>query len=81
MRREPKPRLYTEREAEIIGRRSVCYTEGHDLVLSSMSGGVQGITEAEARALGVMVAACDKIKCRRCDVAFTATYPEIGQEQ
>jgi hypothetical protein len=78
-----KARTYSEAEAIMLGRRKVCYTEGHRIIepdLTSRSGGVQGITEAEARKLGVHVAASDQFICRRCDAIFTVTYPEIGQE-
>lgn len=72
-------RLYTESEAEIIGRRLVCYVEGHRLRVKfdeGLRGGMQGGSRN-----GVTIpAACDEISCRRCDVVFTATYPPIGQE-
>jgi hypothetical protein len=72
-------RIYTEREAEIYGRRRVCYREGHKLSVllnKGFSGGVQG-APAGGR---VAPAACDEITCDRCDVTFAATYPPIGQE-
>jgi hypothetical protein len=72
-------RIYTEKEAEILGRRRVCYAEGHKLRVGfdeNLRGGVQG----GSRDRGQVPAACDAIGCRRCDVTFTATYPPIGQE-
>mgnify|MGYP001608437850 CR=1 FL=1 len=66
-------KVYSEREAEMHGRRRVCYYEGHDVRIElrdgSMRGGVQGIN-----------AVCDEITCNRCDGVFTVTYPPIGQE-
>lgn len=72
-------RLYTENEAKILGRRLVCYAEGHKLsalIDRGVSGGVLGGNPRS----GTMSAACDEISCGRCDVTFTATYPPIGQE-
>jgi hypothetical protein len=81
MFKRPAPKVYTEAEAELYGRRRICWANGkHDLVTSTGNGGVQGISHAEARRRGVSVAACDQVKCRVCDVAFEASYPEIGQE-
>jgi len=60
---------FTRREAIILGRRDICYKEGHDLRVANMDyrgGGIQGEN-----------AACDEIRCARCDVVFAATYPEL----
>lgn len=70
-------KLYTADEAQKLGRRFICYLEGHRFQLPDMTtagGGVHGVTPEEARRRGVSQAACDEISCERCDVVFTATY-------
>ena len=62
--------MYTRAQAILIGAREICREEGHQFKLPDLTttrGGVQGVN-----------AVCDGITCRRCDVAFTATYPPIG---
>lgn len=72
-------RIYSEREAEMYGRRRVCYYEGHKLVVA-IDKGVNGGTQGAVANGRTVPAACDEIGRRRCDVTFTATYPPIGQE-
>lgn len=72
-------RVYTENEAEIHGRRRVCYTEGHKLRVQ-LDEGMRGCTQGGHPGSGTLPAACDEIDCERCDVTFTATYPPIGRE-
>lgn len=72
-------RVYSEREARIFGRRAVCYSEGHRLRVR-FDEGLRGGTQGGNRSGSTAPAACDEIKCKRCDVVFTATYPPIGQE-
>ena len=72
-------RSYTEAEARILGRRMVCYSEGHKLESEMDRGLSGGVLAGTDRSFG-RPAACDEIKCKWCDVTFTATYPPIGQE-
>lgn len=72
-------RVYTEKEAEIYGKRRFCYDEGHDLTARIDDGMTFGGVQLQYdRELGDKPAACDVIKCRRCDAKFEVTYPEIG---
>jgi hypothetical protein len=73
-----KTRVYTEQEAEIYGKRRVCYGEGHEFEsnLERMSFG--GVQMDYDRNPGEREAACDSIRCKRCDAIVKVTYPEIG---
>ncbi len=72
-------RVYAENEAEMYGRRRVCYAEGHKLRVMLDTGVVGGVQGGSVSG-GQLPAACDEIACGRCDVTFTAIYPPIGQE-
>lgn len=59
-------RLYTREQAAIIGRRDICENDGHDIEQNL-------VRQADGR-LAVNI-----LKCTRCDVVLTATYPELAK--
>lgn len=62
-------RLYTREEAVIIGRRDICHSDdnGHDIEQHRVR-----------QADGQLV--INTLKCTRCDVVLTPSYPELGEE-
>jgi hypothetical protein len=74
-------RIYTEKEAEIYGRRKVCASEGHE-ISTPFDRGLRGGEQMQYdRYKGQPISACDQMSCDRCDAIITVTYPEIGTVQ
>ncbi len=70
--------VYNHREAERYGRRRVCYELGHDIPNPIETSLTRGGVQWGGRP-GEPGAACDSLKCERCDGVITVTYPEIGR--